>query len=157
MTKCEQCGIDIESKGNKPKRFCSDRCRMKTNRAKYQSEQALSEQVYEQLNNMTMTPEGPKSEVPRNYGLVDCECRHCAVNRRIGIKPIINHGAYKSGNEFADNEINRVSLPGDVDYQSHDTIEHCTKCGDELPKLSKPRTRPGKCYPCVMGKVEAIA
>ena len=154
MTKCEQCGIDIERKGNRPKRFCSDRCRMKTNRDKMLSEQTgLNIEVL----GLTVTPEGLKAEVPNNYGLEDCECLHCQNNRAKGSKHIVNHGEYKPSHVLIDNEENRVALPGDVDYSSHGTTEYCCKCGDELPKLSKPRTRPGKCYPCVMGKVEAIA
>jgi len=29
----------------------------------------------------------------------------------------LNHGRYKAFSELADNEVNRVSLPGDVDYK----------------------------------------
>lgn len=42
--KCDYCGIDIEQVGNRPKRFCSDRCRMRSKRT-VESEQVLSEQV----------------------------------------------------------------------------------------------------------------
>ena len=32
-------------------------------------------------------------------------------------RKVINHGQYKRAGELASNEINRVSLPGDVDYR----------------------------------------
>jgi hypothetical protein len=54
--------------------------------------------------------------LPANYGLADCQCRHCCNNRRAGSKHIINHAAYKPAAELLPNELNRVSLPGDVDY-----------------------------------------
>lgn len=66
-----------------------------------------------------MTPEGLKSEVPANYGQPDCECRHCQqtkVRRERGL--VLNHGKYKMMNELDADEINRVSLPGDVDYHA---------------------------------------
>ena len=64
----------------------------------------------------TVTPEGRAQSVPANYGQPDCECYHCRNNRKSGSKLIINHGAYKTAAQLADNEVNRVSLPGDVDY-----------------------------------------
>lgn len=54
---------------------------------------------------------------PANFGQPDCECRHCANNRNNGSRLVINHGPYKPVSELKDNEVNRVSLPGDVDYR----------------------------------------
>ena len=65
---------------------------------------------------LTVTPEGPKRKVPANYSLEDCECKHCDWNRKTGGKHALNHGEYKDCSQLADNEVNRVSLPGDVDY-----------------------------------------
>ena len=59
-----------------------------------------------------VTPEGQAVEVPANYGLEGCACRHCAQDKG---RHTLNHGAYKTAQELADGEMNRVSLPGDVD------------------------------------------
>lgn len=61
----------------------------------------------------TVTPEGPKAKVPPNYGLDNCLCLHCVQNKG---KRIINHGKRKLAHELGENEVNRVSLPGDIDY-----------------------------------------
>ena len=76
-----------------------------------------------------VTPEGAKSKVPENYGLENCVCKDCQLNRASGNKRIVNHGKYKDVSQLADNEINRVSLPGDIDYQE-EVI--CADCKDEL-------------------------
>lgn len=62
-------------------------------------------------------PKG-KSDKPANFGQPDCECRHCQQNRRAGDKHIINHGAYKPAEQLKANELNRVSMPGDIDYKA---------------------------------------
>ena len=53
---------------------------------------------------------------PTNFGKPDCECKMCQTNRVNGNKHKINHGEPKSACELAENEVNRVTLPGDVDY-----------------------------------------
>ena len=165
MAKCEQCNNEYESKRSTSK-YCSTQCRKlafqdKDAKARNAKNENAKDNTIGTVNPpppiFMITPEGPKSEVPTNYGLEDCACKDCQLNRVSGNKRLVNHGAYKDADQLADNEINRVALPGDSDYLTHNTTEYCAKCGGELPKLSKPRTRPGKCYPCVMGKVEAIA
>jgi hypothetical protein len=64
----------------------------------------------------TVTPEGLRAEVPANYGLPDCTCQHCRQTKANKSCLVLNHGAYKTAEHLAINEINRVSLPGDVDY-----------------------------------------
>jgi len=61
--------------------------------------------------------------LPKNYGLPNCECVHCQQNRRMGGKFVLNHGRYMTDDELVEKFretgqrwINRVSLPGDVDY-----------------------------------------
>ncbi|KKK64343.1 hypothetical protein LCGC14_2985150 [marine sediment metagenome] len=63
------------------------------------------------------TPEGRVQAVPDRYGSQDCQCLHCAVNKRKGGKHTINHWSYKPAHELEKNEINRICLLGDVDYQ----------------------------------------
>lgn len=54
--------------------------------------------------------------LPANFGQPDCECKHCKQARMNKSKLVINHGQYKPRDQLAANEVNRVSLPGDVDY-----------------------------------------
>jgi hypothetical protein len=54
--------------------------------------------------------------LPANFGLDNCQCQHCKTNRQHDSKLIINHGPAKSYNQLKPGEVNRVSLPGDVDY-----------------------------------------
>lgn len=72
---------------------------------------------------------------PANYGLTDCQCKHCQQNRKAEHKLLINHGTYKSVEELGTNEVNRVSLPGDIDYVSS-PAQSQVKCNsfDTLPK-----------------------
>ena len=60
------------------------------------------------------TPAGLVQAVPVRYGMADCKCRHCKLDKG---KHKINHWAYKIAHELEKNEINRVVLPGDVDYK----------------------------------------
>jgi hypothetical protein len=59
---------------------------------------------------------GPKP-LPANFGQADCACRHCRANRANGSKLEINHGPYKGCKDLIKGEVNRVALPGDVDYE----------------------------------------
>jgi len=71
----------------------------------------------------TMTPEGIKPEVPANYGQPDCQCQQCQRLRRCpGSLVTYNHGAYKTSAQLGQWELNRVSLPGDVDYQAQPAV-----------------------------------
>jgi len=64
-----------------------------------------------------VTPTGISvTPLPDNYGEPDCQCRHCQQNRANRNKHIINHSHYKAQDQLVSNEVNRVSLPGDVDY-----------------------------------------
>jgi hypothetical protein len=54
-----------------------------------------------------------------DYGQADCQCGHCRNNRSTGSRYTLNHGPYKTAAELAKNEINRVALPGDMDYRGN--------------------------------------
>jgi len=60
------------------------------------------------------TPEGRVQAVPDKYGSQDCKCLHCKQSKG---RHKINHWARKPADELEKNEVNRVSLPGDVDYK----------------------------------------
>ena len=100
MAKCIQCNSLFESKRSTAK-YCSDKCR----KLAFQSDAKVS------------VPElSVPTVLPANFGLENCECRHCKQNRHNKSKHVLNHGAYKPAGQLAANELNRVSLPGDVDY-----------------------------------------
>ena len=54
---------------------------------------------------------------PLNFGDPDCMCKMCIGNRSKTKPHILNHGALKRCDQLGENELNRVSLPGDVDFQ----------------------------------------
>ena len=55
--------------------------------------------------------------LPANFGQDDCTCRHCQNNRAKGSPHTLNHGAHKLAKALSKKELNRVTLPGDVDYK----------------------------------------
>jgi len=62
-------------------------------------------------------------ELTANYGQPNCECMHCQQNRRSKHPRLINHGPYRPVELLKHNEVNRVSLPGDVDYKGNDKLK----------------------------------
>lgn len=112
--KCLNC--DNEAKGRS--KYCSDSCKVLYNRKQRKGITVNNEN----RKQPTVTPKytGPTmldpSLRPANFGQPDCECKHCQSKRINKSKNIINHGAWKSADQLGKNEINRVSLPGDVDY-----------------------------------------
>ena len=121
MNKCAICGKD-SGKG----KTCSSTCRSKLARSVATvSEPSVANATVEgaTVSNATVdatvgtiTPEGVKAEVPANYGKPDCACLHCRSNRANGSRHVINHGKGKTIDQLDRNEVNRVALPGDVDY-----------------------------------------
>lgn len=79
--------------------------------------------TYEQETYRANSLEPPMQKYPLNYGLSDCTCKHCQQNRVMSNKFTINHGAYKPAEQLATNEVNRVSMPGDIDYDGICTVE----------------------------------
>lgn len=119
MAKCLNCGAEIRQKGNRKRLYCDDKCRMAFSRTARLKPNSQSEQIQSEQSNPghnVVTPEGVVGEVPANFGQPDCACLHCQANRKTGGKFIINHGPRKTFDQLGDNELNRVSLPGDVDY-----------------------------------------
>ncbi len=57
------------------------------------------------------------AQLPTNFGESDCKCKMCATNRLSKNPHIINHGSWKRCDQLATTELNRVPLPGDVDYK----------------------------------------
>jgi len=108
MAKCLNC--DNEAVGRS--RYCSDSCKVLYNRKQQKGKSVNNTKRKQQ----TVTPEGLVDAVPVNYGQPDCACKHCQQNIIAGNRLIINHGKYKPYYQLARNEINRVSLPGDIDY-----------------------------------------
>jgi len=101
MNHCKNCGTEISSKAI----YCSDRCRKSYSRRTDKVGQTNPDTEVGQANPDIL-----------NYGQKDCQCMHCQQNRRGNLKLIVNHGNYKRLGELLQGEVNRVSLPGDIDY-----------------------------------------
>lgn len=56
-----------------------------------------------------------QSKKPAGFGGVECGCGHCRGAKAAGM--VVNHGAYKTAEQLAPNEVNRVTVPDDVDYR----------------------------------------
>ena len=128
---CKQCGNAIESKGKKPKRFCSDACRMKYKRT-VRNEQTNKKRTETNRNEQETNSSIPIETVdaacgdklshglPANYGQPNCQCWHCH-NYRAAKKDTarLNHGPWLNAEQLVEQGYmaNRVSLPGDIDYE----------------------------------------
>ena len=105
-----KCGKELVGK---QKRFCSDRCRK-------QSLRAAMARLKSDTNSDKIQPGQANSDKPliENFGQPDCQCQMCKTNRVNGNKHIINHGEWQQAGKLRPNELNRVTLPGDLDYTS---------------------------------------
>lgn len=90
----------------------------KQKEANKQAAQRRRDKAKGMTEGMMVTPEVIPilDEVPTNFGQPDCQCRQCCNNRKHGSPLDINHGPRKPASELSHREVNRVSLPGDVDY-----------------------------------------
>jgi hypothetical protein len=117
MANCKYCGGLFEAK-RVDALFCSDACRKAHKRIKSDiiSDKIKSDTVEDVRDNLTNRVQQKRLNEILNYGQPDCECKHCQQSRANKSKNTINHGDYKPASEMAKNEVNRVSLPGDTDY-----------------------------------------
>lgn len=146
MANCAYCGGLFEAKRSTAK-FCSDKCKLAYHRDKVSvtndtlnnitelsvSGNAKAPVVYPE-NWLRMTPNECsrwiRSNCPdllesllgtgkgiANFGGPDCECMHYRAVKSNGLKVRLNHGPYKTADQLAPDELNRVSLPGDADYK----------------------------------------
>jgi len=110
MAKCLNCGAEFEAKRSTAK-YCSPKCR----KLAFQNDKprTLKGTVAGTLKGITHRPEPvtPNIGKPANYGQPDCV--HCRQSKG---RRIINHGTPKTANQLGSNEVNRVCLPGDIDY-----------------------------------------
>ena len=115
MNKCIECGKDFVGKRSTA-RYCSDRCRKL---AFQNSVPEVSVPVFDENANSTGSDADFVSDPVLTYtGGDGCGCGMCKNNesRPLKERKIINHGDYKMAGDLAEGEINRVSVPGDVDY-----------------------------------------
>jgi endogenous inhibitor of DNA gyrase (YacG/DUF329 family) len=104
--KCLNCGKEVESKGTKPVKYCSNRCRMIYKRTE-RTEQTNKPIANEQVN----------IEMPLNYGLDDCQCIHCKQCRGNELDVTLWHDTKPVVIVAGVTPLKRVSLPGDIDYK----------------------------------------
>ena len=103
---CEHCKTDFEAK-RADARYCSAKCRVTANR--------VADKCNTVTDNKCNKP-AVVTDKPANYGLEDCQCMHCTSARANKSKNTINHGPYKQFGRLEAKEVNRVALPGDIDY-----------------------------------------
>ena len=126
--KCLVCGTVI--KGRADKKTCSDKCKKAHQRLKGTNKEDTAkgdwsneQQFLDDINSMIDPPVRVngvltlRTKLPANYGYGDCECKMCQSTRSRANGRLINHGPWKSASQLAANEVNRVVLPGDVDYE----------------------------------------
>ena len=112
VMKCLNC--DNQAVGRS--KYCGDSCKVLWNRKQksVNRKQGITEQEFtEEVSKIYDVP----IKLPANFGQLDCECMHCQQSRANNSKLVLNHGPVKSFEQLADNEVNRVSLPGDIDYK----------------------------------------
>ena len=112
LNTCAVCGKGFVARRNTSK-YCGDSCRKRASRG---VENVTVSDVT--VNDVTVSSVTVSSMLPDNFGLADCQCRMCVVNRYRPPKDQkrINHGRVKPFADLGDNEINRITLPGDADY-----------------------------------------
>lgn len=103
---------ECENESRTKSEFCSDTCNKRFRRSRTQPGQTANPDKVGQVPKIQDTPESSIA----NYGQPNCECQHCINNRANGSKHTLNHGAWKTAADLGDQELNRVSLPGDADY-----------------------------------------
>jgi hypothetical protein len=105
--KCINCGIEYKAKRSTSK-YCSDKCKLAYHRV---IDDTVKFDTVTASSSVTLTP-----HASTYTGGDDCGCGMC--NNKVVNKSskTINHGAWKSASELKDNEINRVPIPGDDDY-----------------------------------------
>ncbi len=110
--------LNCDNKAVGRSKYCSETCKVLYNRKQSKTvntPNAVPLSVIPNGEDMTIDSKGDLR--PAYFGLPNCECKHCQQNRTNGNGHIINHGPVKTFNKLAKNELNRVSLPGDVDYE----------------------------------------
>jgi hypothetical protein len=116
MNKCKNCGKDCD------KTYCCGACKVSYHRHKpvtvdvTGSVTVTKEDVT--VTDVTEPVTDNVTALPANFGLPDCACYHCRQNRSQpeARQLTINHGPAKLACELLPNEINRQTLPGDIDY-----------------------------------------
>ena len=110
---CTQCNHVF--KGRADARYCSAKCRKAANRDKVKCDDVTDKPKCDKTPDVIPKIQNtPEFSIP-NFGQPGCECRHCKNNRHNGSRLVINHGPHKPASELKSGEVNRVSLPGDVD------------------------------------------
>jgi hypothetical protein len=117
--KCKQCGNESKTK------YCSGKCRSAAYRARTSARPKTEAHAHETSahakNERTESPElsaahTANNNLPLNFGLDNCQCKHCQQCRTNNLNVTLWHGkqAVVIGSGLI--PLNRVSLPGDIDY-----------------------------------------
>lgn len=121
MKQCKQCDNEVMGK----QVYCSDKCRKAASRTTRTDKSDICPDKPNSDNQVGQVADSPNIAKVRgtgqgipNFGQSDCQCKHCQNNRAGGSKLTLNHGKYKTADELGEHEGNRVSLPGDPDYEN---------------------------------------
>ena len=116
LKSCEHCGKEYESKTARSK-YCSHNCRALRNKGVAQpADQTVAQPVFNgNVSKSLICTDGLQSSL---ICTKDQPCQHCQSKSTNKSKNIINHEQYKTADELEEDEVNRVSLPGDSDYDS---------------------------------------
>ena len=113
--KCMNCNKENDSKS----KYCSDKCKVAYHRNKNRNKnrntvtaKTVTDVTIPDRNTLPVTD----ALRPANYGQPDCECMMCTINSNKKRKLTINHDAHKHAGSLQIDEVNRVAIPGDVDY-----------------------------------------
>ena len=125
VMKCLNCVKEATGRS----KYCSDKCKVSYNRNKKRNDVTETESVTDvyksgadslSTHHERFVAGGGKdnclARLPANFGASDCMCKMCIGNRAKPTPLILNHGVWKRCDQLGRDEINRVPLPGDVDY-----------------------------------------
>lgn len=117
---CKRCAKCLEQRGNRPRLYCDDACR----KAFMRHGQSITEENQSERKRTTQSGQSlsgqPKADTPTMHE------QQCAANNQTRSKTdqhAINTGPPKSFDELDAGEHNRVSLPGDDDYDGCVTVQ----------------------------------
>ena len=118
IKQCLQCGKDYESKRATSK-YCGDSCKKSYQRRTLAGQIVPVTSPDVPVNEVSGTSLGDLGEfsVPHVAKIVDSgECSRQNTFLMVGVNKDINYGAWKPIGDLGVREVNRVPVPGDVDY-----------------------------------------
>ena len=108
--KCLQCGQEFEGRADKA--TCSPKCQKARQRAKVDNK--VDTAKVDTLPPGVVWESEPGASKKIAERLEPCTHLHCAAAKARGVNTVLHQ--HRPSHELGPREVNRVSLPGDVDY-----------------------------------------